>query len=146
MEVDITFRSAVNRIVVCSRIGKEPKDFSRITDTRDFRFEVMNTFDGSVKTQRLSYEKAKPYFKFYDTLERVKIINEDLLEYELMRKNPKKYNKQMSKRIKYIGDSIKPYLKKITHSSVKLAMLDSGFSKEYEEEVYAYLQGNVSLN
>lgn len=137
--LDIRFRSNVHRIITCERIGEERPNRTRLNDKRDFRFKIMNTYNGKVKKKRLRYSNATKYFDVYDTKEIIGYPDENDLYLDLMMKQDqhKAYVilEGLAKRIKESDGKVK------THSDVEVRLLDMGYSARHGRLIYSIIKG-----
>ena len=131
--VDIRFRATVHRIVKCRRVFNGNND----SDLWDFRYDIINTYSGKIRTFILKYKDAIKYFSLYETYEIMESYDSEGLELEILKRHPKKlYNK-----LKGIALRIKSNLDTITHDSVGIELLRMGYDMKYEGLVYSCLQG-----
>lgn len=124
--IDKRFKLYADYIIMCER----KKD--------GFKYTSILRKNSRVKKFFFPMSKAKEIFKLYDTYEIVEPMNNANLEYNII-KNDKQ---ELLKISTVIANKIKPDLKRITHNSIKLALLKEGLDKNYEGYVYAILQCN----
>ncbi len=127
--VDIRFRQQSDVIVHCKRI----KDIFYYTF---YDLSKPNTSKRFI----LPFNKAKKYFKLYNTYEIIDSYEKEALEFSLISKNPKK----LLKKVKEVVDIIKPQLSVITHDSIKTALLLNGIEMSYEKYIYIFMKGLIN--
>lgn len=129
MSIDVRFRSQLNRLVKCERVWR--KGVSR--DLRDFRYSIMNMYDGRIIRKILKYDIAKDYFKLFDTKEIVEAINDKKFEMDIYDRYPnKKYWK-----INELAQEIISEGKKFTHAKVQLALLKRDYPTNWSSLIYS---------
>lgn len=129
---DLRFRRMVNKIVKCERIPNRNKP----KEEWDFKYSIMNVSNGRIRRFRVRYEKAKKYFPLFDTKEIIEPFDKESLELGVLKNRPKKlYDK-----IEEIALDLKGKYKKITHASLKMALLREGYDISYEPLIYALLK------
>ena len=139
--IDIRFRSNCHRIIKCSRVGQKDNSWGRDVDYRDFKYETLNTYNFKVRKKRLPYQKAEPYFKLYDTLELIKYPNQQDIEFEVRKDDPKELYKYLNTVAKKIQkDVFKNNGKMFTHSDVQMGLIKNGFSLKHERLIYSKLK------
>lgn len=135
--VDIRFRLQSNIIIKCKAIGKQR--FYKAKVPIKFRYTTINRENRAKKVQELYFDDAIKYFKTYDTLEIIDSSERESLEFYLIVKNPRR----LKEKVISIAKSIEPDVKKITHPSVKFAMLMNAVPIQYESYVYNYMTGKT---
>lgn len=128
--IDKRFRHQANFIIECSHRN------NFLTD--DFHFIIHDIDNHSFGKWNLSYENAKPYFKMYNTYEKVESHRKRGLEFNIL----KKYPERLTIRVKEIAKILRLRIngKKITHFSVKKALFDERIDINYEPYVYLELK------
>lgn len=125
--IDVRFRNKSDILVKCRKCK----------DGFHYRFFNLNTFKN--KYFVLLFDKAKKYYKYYDTYEIVEPFEKARLEFSLLLSDTNKLFKKATQ----IAKIIKPKLNRITHDSVKFALMDNGFVKDFEPYVYPILKNGV---
>jgi len=125
--IDIRFRHKSDIIIECHKYK----------DGFHYKFFNKNTFKR--KYLILPFSESIKYYKYYDTYEIVEPYEKARLEFSLLLSDTNK----LFKRAKEIAKYIKPKLSKITHDSVKFALMDNGFVKDFEPYVYPILKDGV---
>lgn len=133
--VDVRFRRLVDRIVKCERIdnGKEKPYW-------DFKYSILNMNTLQETQWELPYKNAEKYFKRFDTFQVIEPFDRDSIELEIM----KRYPNRLGDRLEEIALTVKQYLNskkiyKYTHSNVKMGLLKTNHTLEYDDIVYAFL-------
>ena len=127
--VDTRFRQQSSIIIFCKRIED------------GFQYKILNRDNNCINCLVLPFDKAKQYYKYYDTYEIVEPYEKGKLEFQLLQSNPKLLfdtSKKIALKILKEFKDIKP-----THQNVKIALMSNGFDKNYEPYVYAYLHSNI---
>lgn len=122
--VDLRFREQSDIIIFCKRIKNE-----------GFQYKLLNRNNNSMKVLLFSFEKAKQFYRFYDTYEIIEPYEKDKLEFQLIQSDTELLFNTSKKIAKLLHDKIKRY----THQNVKLALMENGFDKNFEPYVYAFL-------
>ena len=125
--IDVRFRHKSDIIIECHKF----KD--------GFHYKIFNKNTFKSKYFILPFDNAKKYYSYYDTYEIVEPFEKARLEFSLLQSDTSK----LFKRAKEIAKVIKPKLSRITHDSVKLALMDNGFVKDFEPFVYSILKEGV---
>lgn len=133
--VDIRFRIQSNILIKCKAIGKQ-KFYKAIVPIK-FRYITINRENNARKIQELYFDDAIKYFNTYDTLEIIDSSEREALEFYLIVKNPRR----LKEKVISIAKSIDSDVNKITHPSVKFAMLMNAVPIQYESYVYNYMTG-----
>jgi len=128
--VDLRFRDNADIIIKCLR------------KTEGFKYIFYNTKNKTIKSFILPFKKAEKYYELYDTYEIIEPHAKEQLEYKLLLNEPKR----LETKIKKICEVIFPSLDKITHDSVKLALLKNNYDINYEKYVYIYLKSKKYEN
>lgn len=125
--VDLRFREQSNIIIICKRIDD------------GFSYRLINRDTNSIKSFILPYEKAKLFYKYYDTYEIIEPFEKRKLEFQLIKSDTElllNTSKDIAWKIhKDKGFNTKGY----THQNTKIVLLKNGFEKEFEPYVYAFL-------
>ena len=130
---DLRFRDLLHIIIKCTRKNNGNKD----PDKWDFLYEFMKVSTGFRWNKRLPYEEAKEFFQYFDTNEIVEPYDKDFIEFELLKRYPRKMAGKLRAVAKEIADIREVY----THDSLKLTLMDYGFDPRYEPLVYVILKG-----
>lgn len=128
--VDIRFREQSNIIVQCKRIDD------------DFHYTFNYIGSKQISTFILPFKKAKKFFSIYDTLEIVESNQKQELEFKLLQNYPN----HLLVKVKEIAEFIKDKVKKITHDSIKTALLMNGYNTSYEKYIYLYLKDDMNYD
>ena len=132
--LDKRARKLANIVIICETRVNFKKD--------DFHFIYQDKDKGLETTFMIPYKIAKNYFPIFDTYEIIEPIKKSKLEFNILKSNPI----GMLEKIKEISEIIKPKLKKITHDSLKSALLFNGFELGYEKFLYIYLKGLITID
>lgn len=125
--IDVRFRHKSDIIIECHKF----KD--------GFHYKIFNRNTFKRKYFVLPFDLAKKYYSYYDTYEIVEPYEKARLEFSLLSSDTNK----LFKKAKQIAKYIKPKLTRITHDSVKFALMDNGFVKDFEPFVYPILKNGV---
>lgn len=125
--IDVRFRHKSDIIIECHKF----KD--------GFHYKILNRNTFKRKYFIFPFDKAKKYYEYYDTYEIVEPFEKARLEFSLLQSDTNK----LFKKAKQIAKFIKPKLTKITHDSVKLALMENGFVRDFEPFVYPILKDGV---
>lgn len=128
--LDKRFREKADIIIKCEKI----KD-------KGYKYHFFNMNKYSQKVLLLPFEKAKKYYKYYDTNEIVEPYQKSSLEFTLLQSNTEQLFKKAKEIAEFIWKDINGQKYGITHNSVKLALLKNGIYKGYEPFVYTILKG-----
>ena len=123
--VDIRFREQSSIIIFCKKIDD------------GFQYKIFNMDNNCVNCVLLPFDKAKDYYKYYDTYEIVEPFDKAKLEFQLLQSYPELLFETSKKIALKIRDKIKD--NKYTHQNVKIALISNGFDKCFEPFVYAFL-------
>lgn len=122
-------------------IGNSKEDFVWKITYEDFPYPIYKT---------LSYEEAKPYFKYFNTYEKVPPENKQKIEFEFIKHNPDKLFKKVISIAKQLEktDLIKniKFAKEITHDFIFYILMKNGILKDYETYVYTYFKQKFKFN
>lgn len=110
----------------------------------DFRYKITYEDTNQVVYKRFPYDKAKHYFKYFNTYEKVEVENKQKVEFEMIKQNPNKLMDKVVKLVEIIekDDSITEY----THPSLKYGCLKNGIIIDYEPFLYIYLKNKYKKN
>lgn len=123
--VDVRFREQSNIIIVCSKVDN------------GFFYKILNRDNNGVKTLLFPFEKAKNYYKYFDTHEIIEPYDKDKLEFNLLQSDTELLFNTSRNIARKIHDKIEG--NKYTHHNVKLALLENGYDKNFEPYVYSFL-------
>jgi len=129
---DLRFRDLVHILVKCVRKDNGNAD----KDKWDFRYEFMKMENQQRWNKFLPYEDAKRFFNYFDTNEIIEPYDKDYLEYELLKRYPRKMHGKLSEIAEHVY-KVKP---EHTHQSLKLTLLELGYDARYEPLVYVLLK------
>lgn len=124
--VDVRFREQSDIIILCTKLPKE----------KGFQYKILNRHNNNYLNFVLPMDKAKNYFQYYDTYEIIEPYEKNKLEFSLLQSD----TKALFEKSKLIAKRINNDIQKITHNTVKLALLKNGFDKNFEPYVYMYLK------
>jgi len=128
--IDKRFRKQANFIIECQHRNNFNSD--------NFNYVFHDVNNNTYGKFTLPYNKAKKYFKLYNTYEKVESHRKKGLQFKIL----KNYPKRLRLRVIEIVDIIKPLLNgKITHDIVKKKMFDNEIDLNYEPFVYIELKG-----
>lgn len=133
--IDKRFRKLANYIIFC-----EHRENFEIDDFHFIFYDKENNSYGNIT---LDYLDSKPFFKLYNTYEKVESNRKKGLEFNLL----KKYPMRLRDYIIELTEMIKTELNgKITHDLVKDKLLMNGIDLAYEKYIYIRLKGNKNDN
>lgn len=107
-----------------------------------FKYSILNKETYRLKKYTLPLKEAKKIFKLYDTTEVIEPFGNSRLKYNIIKDD----TKELMKRSNVIAKEIKPKLNRITHNTVKLAIMNEGLDKNFEPIVYAILKSDLEFN
>lgn len=134
--LDVRARNQIDYLVYCQRKPNENKDWRYW----DFKYEIACKRTNRIRVLILKYEKAIPYFEYFDTYEIVEPLDKQILEYQIIKDNPE----MLKEKVDAIVNEIEPYLNKITHDTVRLALMNAGYPTQYSIHCYTKLKGNLN--
>lgn len=138
--LDVRFRLQSNVIVYCQKYGQ--KKFNNLIVPEKFIYKIYNRETRLIQTFELEFEKAIPYFKLYDTLEIIDSNEKESLEYYLIKDNKKRLKNKVFEYVKALNFT-DTKVKKLTHSSLKFALLINEIPLVYESYIYDFLKGKI---
>jgi hypothetical protein len=127
--IDKRFRLHSDILILAKKVGLPD-------NPRGFKYSVMNIRDNKFSTLFFPINKARKLFRLYDTTEIIKPFNNSQLKYNIIKDDSKLLMKMSNE----LANKIKPNLKKITHNTVKLAIIKEGLDKNFEPMVYTILK------
>lgn len=138
--LDVRFRLQSNIIVYCQKYGQ--KQYNNLIVPEKFIYKIYNRETRVIQKFELEFEKAIPYFKLYDTLEIVDSNEKESLEYYLIKDNKKRLKNKVFEYVKALNFS-NTKIKKLTHSSLKFALLINEIPLLYESYIYDFIKGKI---
>ena len=129
--VDTRFRQQSSIIIFCKRIDD------------GFQYKILNRENNCINCLVLPFDKAKQYYKYYDTYEIVEPFQKGKFEFQLLQSDTKKLFEVSKKIALKIVKDIKG--NKPTHQNVKIALMSNGYTKDFETYVYAYLHSDKTI-
>lgn len=135
--VDVRFRDLSDVVIVCKEFGNQNIDGKNVPI--GFKYKIINKRQGTIKHKKLLYANAIKYFDIYDTFEIIDSSEKEQMEFHLIVRNPNR----LKQKVRAISEFIKDDINKITHDSVKYALLINGIPLNYEPYAYIYLKGMV---
>lgn len=140
--LDVRFRLQSNVIVYCQKVGS--MKYNNIIVPEKFVYTILNRETNVSQNFELDFNDAIPYFKLFDTLEIVDSNEKESLEYYLIKDNKKRLKNKVFEYVNALNMSdIK--IKKLTHSSLKFALLVNEIPILYESYIYDYLKGKIDI-
>ena len=140
--LDIRFRLQSNVIIYCQKFGQ--MEYNNLIVPEKFVYKIYNRESQIVQSFDLDFKKAIPYFKLYDTLEIVDSNEKESLEYYLIKDNKKRLKNKVFEYVKVLNISDTKILK-LTHSSLKFALLINEIPLLYESYIYDVLKGKIDI-
>jgi len=140
--LDVRFRLQSNVIVYCQKYGS--MKYNNLIVPKRFIYKIYNRETQAIQRFDLEFEKAIPYFKLYDTLEIVDSNEKESLEYYLIKDNNKRLKNKVFEYVKQLNFS-DTNIKKLTHSSLKFALLINEIPLVYESYIYDFMKGKISF-
>ena len=128
--IDKRFRNQANFIIFCEHRENFEID--------DFHFTFYNVHNKSYGSSTISYNNAKKYFKLYDTYEKVESHRKKGLEFNILKKYPKRLKEYILDLSEIVSSKLNG---KITHDIVKDCLLMEGIDLAYEPLIYIRLKG-----
>lgn len=130
--IDIRYRQEWDYVVICERLdnGKSNWRFW------DFLYTIFDKRKGAVSQYEMSYKKAIPLFKLFDTNQIIEPINKSKLVHEILKHEPKVYLKHG----KLIANIIKKNSKVNNKDEVKIALLKNGFDQVWANLCYLIIK------
>ena len=135
--IDVRFREQSNVVIEAEALGKQY--YKKLKVPKKFKYKFINRDNKphKVKYKEIDFYDALPYFSLFDTLEGIESTEKKALEFYFILKNPK----LLKKKTIDIANIIKKDIIKITHITVKFALIMNEIPLQYEPFVYAYLSG-----
>lgn len=128
--IDKRFRHQANFIILCEH--RENFEFD------DFHFTIYNVNNNSYGNFSITYERAKKYFKLYNTYEKVESHRKKGLQFNILKKYPKRLKDYIIELTELVSHRLNG---KITHDIVKDCLLMEGIDLSYEPLIYIRLKG-----
>lgn len=132
--LDKRFRMLADMIILCNHIDKTELPF---------KYKIISKGYNRIITKTISFEKAKDYFKMYDTNQIIQPINCQIEEF---------FKKQLSgkdkmEQIRLISDEIlKKYPnKRITKSIVELYFMENDLPQFLMKQCYTFIKLNYKI-
>ena len=126
--LDKRYREEWDYKIHCSRIPNENEHWRKW----DYLYEITSAREETTSIWLLEYEKAKQYFQYYDTYEKVEPRAKSRMEWELLDGEPM----LRTKRAHFMLKQIKKDMIDNTKNSIKLALMDNNFDKIWADTCY----------
>lgn len=126
--IDVRFRNQSDILILAQKIKN-----------KGYKYKIYNKRTNFITEFILSFKKAEKLYKLYDTYQIIEPYEQSKLEFTLLQSN----TDLLYKKSKKIAQFLKNKLTKITHNTVKLALISNNFDKNFEPYVYIYLKENM---
>jgi hypothetical protein len=151
--VDVRMRREVDVIIKAERTDNGIRPEDRLLDGRkdgikvqyyyfwDFKYTFLDVDTFNEKSAFFKYDTIKKYFRYYDTKEIIDPAYKARMELELLKDNPEK----LLEKCKNVADDIIDDIDEITRETVRIALMNNGYSSAYEPYVYNILKKKIKI-
>jgi hypothetical protein len=141
MSIDVRFRRIWDYCITCERKNNGNLD----KDKWDFQYRLYINANKFVSPPMiLSYERAKLYFKYFDTNEIIDMPAKSRIEYELLKNEPKQL---LTKALRIANELSKSgYINSYTLDDISLGLLALDYDDSWTKIVYKILHKKININ